>query len=162
MLLSSGHCELLPNANYKRVASNLPFALSSKSSLKGFTVKWTETLNSQSLNSATMHFTISMHNMFVYSMNAFTFTSICIPTSRANVQVVCMLVGKHPLRGKHVHSHLTACRTLLSRGLRLGSLVDERMPVPQLLARVFLIHQNENRLHRTQNRGKTKIVVISL
>lgn len=32
----------------------------------------------------------------------------------------------------------TALRTRLSRGLRLGSLVDERMPVPQLLASVFL------------------------
>lgn len=40
-------------------------------------------------------------------------------------------------------SHLTACRTLLSRGFRLGSLVEERMPVPQLLARVFLMGQNK-------------------
>lgn len=32
----------------------------------------------------------------------------------------------------------TAFRTRLSSGLRLGSLVDERMPVPQLLASVFL------------------------
>lgn len=61
-----------------------------------------------------------------------------------------MLVGKHPQSGKHVDSHLTACSTLLSRGLRLGSLVDERMPVPQLLARVFLIHQNRNERHRTE------------
>lgn len=36
------------------------------------------------------------------------------------------------------HSHLTAWRTRLSSGLRLGSLVEERMPVPQLLASVFL------------------------
>lgn len=36
------------------------------------------------------------------------------------------------------YSHLTACRTRLSSGLRLGSLVEERMPVPQLLASVFL------------------------
>lgn len=33
---------------------------------------------------------------------------------------------------------LTALRTLLSRGFLLGSLVEERMPVPQLLAKVFL------------------------
>ena len=33
----------------------------------------------------------------------------------------------------------TAFRTRLSSGLRLGSLVDERMPVPQLLASVFLV-----------------------
>lgn len=39
---------------------------------------------------------------------------------------------------------MTACRTLLSRGFRLGSLVEERMPVPQLLARVFLMGQNKN------------------
>lgn len=35
--------------------------------------------------------------------------------------------------------HFTAFRTRLSSGLRLGSLVDERMPVPQLLANVFLV-----------------------
>lgn len=39
-------------------------------------------------------------------------------------------------------SHLTACSTRLSRGLRLGSLVDERMPVPQLLASVLLNHKS--------------------
>lgn len=33
---------------------------------------------------------------------------------------------------------LTALRTLLSRGFLLGSLVEERIPVPQLLAKVFL------------------------
>lgn len=33
---------------------------------------------------------------------------------------------------------MTACNTRLSSGLRLGSLVEERMPVPQLLARVLL------------------------
>lgn len=32
----------------------------------------------------------------------------------------------------------TALRTRLSSGLRLGSLVEERMPVPQLFASVFL------------------------
>lgn len=32
---------------------------------------------------------------------------------------------------------LTALRTLLSRGFLLGSLVEERIPVPQLLAKVF-------------------------
>lgn len=66
---------------------------------------------------------------------------------------------------KRVSSHLTACSTLLSRGLRLGSLVDDRIPVPQLLARVFLMHQKWKRV--TQNRGKqhpseasTKIISI--
>lgn len=34
--------------------------------------------------------------------------------------------------------HLTVFNTRLSRGFRLGSLVEERIPVPQLLARVFL------------------------
>lgn len=34
--------------------------------------------------------------------------------------------------------HLTALRTLLSKGFLLGSLVEDRIPVPQLLARVFL------------------------
>lgn len=37
-----------------------------------------------------------------------------------------------------MHSRFTAFRTRLSKGLRLGSLVEDRMPVPQLLARVFL------------------------
>lgn len=32
----------------------------------------------------------------------------------------------------------TVFNTRLSRGFRLGSLVDERIPVPQLLAKVFL------------------------
>lgn len=37
-----------------------------------------------------------------------------------------------------VDLRLTALRTLLSRGFLLGSLVEERIPVPQLLAKVFL------------------------
>lgn len=39
---------------------------------------------------------------------------------------------------------MTACRTRLSSGFRLGSLVDERMPVPQLLARVLLAREVKN------------------
>lgn len=42
----------------------------------------------------------------------------------------------HPQKAGH--SHLTAWSTRLSSGLRLGSFVEERMPVPQLLASVFL------------------------
>lgn len=38
--------------------------------------------------------------------------------------------------------HLTVFNTRLSRGFRLGSLVEERIPVPQLLARVFLWSHN--------------------
>lgn len=41
-----------------------------------------------------------------------------------------------PQNGRH--SHLTAWSTRLSSGLRLGLLLEERMPVPQLLASVFL------------------------
>lgn len=37
-----------------------------------------------------------------------------------------------------VDLRLTALRTLLSRGFLLGSLVEDRIPVPQLLAKVFL------------------------
>lgn len=37
-----------------------------------------------------------------------------------------------------INLRLTALRTLLSRGFLLGSLVEERIPVPQLLAKVFL------------------------
>lgn len=111
---------------------------------------WTETFNSQLLNSATVCFTISTYRQYVHVQNE---------CARHQEQIVCMLVGKHPQTEKHVRSHLTACRTLLSRGLRLGSLVDERMPVPQLLARVFLIHQNTKELHRG-GRGKTKIVAL--
>lgn len=39
---------------------------------------------------------------------------------------------------KSLSLHLTALRTLLSRGFLLGSLVEDRIPVPQLLASVFL------------------------
>lgn len=47
-------------------------------------------------------------------------------------------LGPHPHLQKGGHSHLTAWRTRLSSGLRLGLLLEERMPVPQLLASVFL------------------------
>lgn len=46
-------------------------------------------------------------------------------------------------------SHLTACSTRLSRGLRLGSLVEERMPVPQLFARVLLSKEDRQRKENT-------------
>lgn len=66
----------------------------------------------------------------------------------------CLWANTHR-QTKHVRSHLTAWSTLLSRGLRLGSLVDERMPVPQLLARVFLIHQkNKKEVDRTEETQK--------
>lgn len=39
---------------------------------------------------------------------------------------------------KSLSLHLTALRTRLSRGFLLGSLVEDRIPVPQLLASVFL------------------------
>lgn len=50
---------------------------------------------------------------------------------------------------------LTVFNTRLSRGFLLGSLVEERIPVPQLLARVFLWKPQhptigENRLHKLQ------------
>lgn len=45
---------------------------------------------------------------------------------------------------------LTALRTLLSRGFLLGSLVEERIPVPQLLAKVFL------QGHRVNTRGQSQ------
>lgn len=48
----------------------------------------------------------------------------------------------------------TALRTRLSSGLRLGSLVDERMPVPQLLASVFLAEgQGERQSEALQERA---------
>lgn len=40
--------------------------------------------------------------------------------------------------------HFTALRTLLSRGFLLGSLVEDRIPVPQLLASVFLQERERN------------------
>lgn len=46
--------------------------------------------------------------------------------------------------------HLTALRTLLSRGFLLGSLVEERMPVPQLLAKVFLQEHSVNTRGQSQ------------
>lgn len=48
------------------------------------------------------------------------------------------------------NSHLTALRTLLSKGFLLGSLVEERIPVPQLLAKVFLQGT------RTNTRGQSE------
>lgn len=44
----------------------------------------------------------------------------------------------HPSSSKPLSLRFTAFRTLLSKGFLLGSLVEERIPVPQLLARVFL------------------------
>lgn len=44
----------------------------------------------------------------------------------------------HPSSRTSLSLHLTALRTLLSKGFLLGSLVEDRIPVPQLLARVFL------------------------
>lgn len=49
------------------------------------------------------------------------------------------------------HSHLTAWRTRLSSGLRLGSLVEERMPVPQLLASVFLEEAGKGSCRREES-----------
>lgn len=46
--------------------------------------------------------------------------------------------GLHPSSRTSLSLHLTALRTLLSKGFLLGSLVEDRIPVPQLLARVFL------------------------
>lgn len=47
--------------------------------------------------------------------------------------------------------HLTEWRTRLSRGLRFGSFVEERIPVPQLLARVLLQEHKTSRLKSTLN-----------
>lgn len=43
------------------------------------------------------------------------------------------------------NSRFTAFKTLLSKGFLLGSLVEERIPVPQLFANV-LLKSNENHL----------------
>lgn len=50
----------------------------------------------------------------------------------------------HPSSSKPLSLRFTAFRTLLSRGFLLGSLVEERIPVPQLLARVFLQERKSN------------------
>lgn len=50
---------------------------------------------------------------------------------------------------------LTALRTLLSRGFLLGSLVEERMPVPQLLAKVFLQGCKVNTRGQSQQQAHT-------
>lgn len=47
---------------------------------------------------------------------------------------------------------MTALRTLLSRGFLLGSLVEERMPVPQLLAKVFLERYRINTRGQSQQK----------
>lgn len=61
-----------------------------------------------------------------------------------------------------INLRLTALRTLLSRGFLLGSLVEERIPVPQLLAKVFLQGyrvntrgQSQQQAHAVDKHGNT-------
>lgn len=57
-----------------------------------------------------------------------------IPVDKSEFFHKCVICGGDWV----VDLRFTALRTLLSRGFLLGSLVEERIPVPQLLAKVFL------------------------
>lgn len=60
-----------------------------------------------------------------------------MPSIYTNCTVNCKLYHIYKIAWT-MNLRLTALRTLLSRGFLLGSLVEERIPVPQLLAKVFL------------------------
>ena len=59
---------------------------------------------------------------------------------------------RFPTEGLNLH--LTALSTRLSSGFLLGSLVEERMPVPQLLAKVFLWEPRRRTAQSGSHRGK--------